>query len=48
MRDALAALPSINATLKEAGLQPILPSTEEVKTVTPASTPASDSETEDH
>ena len=49
MRGALLILPSINGTLKEAGLPPIVPSTEEIKTATPAQSAASsDSETEDH
>jgi hypothetical protein len=42
MRGALLVLPSFNATLKAAGLPPILPSTEEIKTRPPGalSTPA--------
>ncbi|HJP60154.1 MAG TPA: hypothetical protein VJ865_09140, partial [Gemmatimonadaceae bacterium] len=49
MRGALSILPSINGTLKEAGLPAIVPSTEEIKTPTPAQAAAvNDSETEDH
>jgi hypothetical protein len=39
MRGALIALPSINSTLTAAGLPPIVPSTEEIKT-SPAGAPA--------
>jgi hypothetical protein len=46
MRGQLIILPSINATLKQAGLPPIVPSTEEVKTV-PAQGAASGSTGED-
>jgi hypothetical protein len=35
MRRALIILPSINASLKAAGLPPIVPSTEEIKTESP-------------
>jgi hypothetical protein len=35
MRGALLVLPSVNATLKAAGLPPIVPSTEEMKTPGP-------------
>jgi len=41
MRAALAALPSINAALKLAGLPEIVPSTEEIKTSPPPGRPAS-------
>ena len=34
MRGALLILPSINATLKAAGVPPIVPSTEEIKSTT--------------
>jgi hypothetical protein len=48
MRGALFALPSFNATLKAAGLPPIVPSTEEIKTPARASsTQPSDDEEND-
>jgi photosystem II stability/assembly factor-like uncharacterized protein len=42
MRGALIILPAINATLKEAGLPPIVPSTDEVKTASPTTPAAND------
>jgi hypothetical protein len=45
MRDVLAGLPAINATLAAAGLPAIVPSTEEIKT--PPTRPASGADTDD-
>jgi photosystem II stability/assembly factor-like uncharacterized protein len=44
MRDVLAGLPTINATLTAAGLPPILPSTDEIKTSPSRSTSGSDTD----
>jgi hypothetical protein len=47
MRGALLILPSLNATLKEAALAPIVPSTEEVRTPGPASASRPEEENDD-
>ena len=46
MRGALLVLPSLNATLRTAGLPPIVPSTDEIKTPAPraSSSPTADDE----
>jgi hypothetical protein len=48
MRAALLVLPSINTTLKDAGLPPVLPSTEEIKPAAPAASTGTHSETGDY